>query len=115
MITGIGIDIAEMKRIKEVYERNNKFPSRILTEKELAYFSTLQPKRKLEFLAGRFAVKEAYSKANGTGIGKALSFQDIEVQKDENGRPYIVKAGCIVHVSISHSEEYVVAQVIIES
>ncbi|MGM9985761.1 MAG: holo-ACP synthase [Bacillaceae bacterium] len=114
MIQGIGIDIVELKRIEKAYERNEKFAERILTANELAVFNELQVKRKIEFLAGRFAVKEAYSKAFGTGIGKELSFQDIEVVKDELGKPFILKEGCHVHVSISHSNDYAVAQVIIE-
>lgn len=53
-----------------------------MTNKELQIFERLSPKRKIEFLAGRFAAKEAFSKAYGTGIGRDLSFRDIEIETD---------------------------------
>jgi len=115
MISGIGIDIVELQRIKKIYHRQEKFADRILTEKERSVFNELTDERKTEFLAGRFSAKEAFSKAYGTGIGKSLSFLDIEIEKDENGKPFIVKPlNKGVHLSISHSREYAVAQVIIE-
>ncbi|MDQ0155656.1 holo-ACP synthase [Robertmurraya andreesenii] len=115
MITGIGIDIVELKRIESIVERQKRFAERILTENEKQTFEGLSGKRKIEFLAGRFAAKEAFSKANGTGIGKELSFLDIEIVVDEKGKPYISKPlEKLVHLSISHSTDYAVAQVIIE-
>jgi holo-[acyl-carrier protein] synthase len=114
MIKGIGIDIVELNRIEHLI-RNEKFKNRILTNNELLQFEKLSDKRKVEFLAGRFAAKEAFAKANGTGIGKDLSFQDIEIDTDQKGKPYIhkpFKNG--VHLSISHSQTFAVAQVIIE-
>lgn len=115
MITGIGIDIVELKRIESIVERQKRFAERILTENEKQTFEGLSGKRKIEFLAGRFAAKEAFSKANGTGIGKELSFLDIEIVVDEKGKPYISKPlEKQVHLSISHSTDYAVAQVIIE-
>ncbi|WP_456276985.1 holo-ACP synthase [Bacillus sp. AK128] len=116
MIKGIGIDIIEINRIELLSEKNQKFANRILTENEKAAFTLLNGRRKNEFLAGRFAAKEAFSKAMGTGIGKGLQFTDIEISQDQLGKPYISKpfvGG--VHLSISHSKEYAVAQVIIES
>ncbi|MBO9131381.1 holo-ACP synthase [Bacillus sp. 165] len=116
MIIGTGIDIVELKRIADLLDRQPKFIDRILTAKEKEYFGLLQGKRKVEFAAGRFAVKEAYSKAIGTGIGQEVSFLDIEIINDERGKP-VLTGGTdhIVHVSISHSNEFAVAQVIIES
>lgn len=115
LITGIGIDIIEKERIRKVLERQSRFPERILTEKELEEYSRYPMKRKIEFLAGRFAAKEAYAKARGVGIGKELSFQSIEIQKDPLGKPFYSKPiGQRVHLSISHSHEYVVAQAVIE-
>src|SRR5690625_5305151 len=79
MIKGIGIDIIELNRIEESVHKNERFIKRILTDKELDVYNHLQRKRrKLEFLAGRFAAKEAFAKATGRGIGK-LSFQHIEI------------------------------------
>lgn len=115
MISGIGIDIIELDRIKALTKRKPEFAKRILTEKELFHYQKLKENRQIEYLAGRFAAKEAFSKAMGTGIGKSLSFQDIEVGKNNEGKPYIAKPICKgVHVSITHSREYACAQVIIE-
>ncbi|MGG3738765.1 holo-ACP synthase [Aeribacillus pallidus] len=114
MIKGIGIDIIEFSRIQSVFKRQPKFIERVLTPAEQEQFHQLSERRQLEFLAGRFAAKEAFAKALGTGIGTELSFQDIEIIKDEKGKPYIPYNEYIVHVSISHSIEYAVAQVVIE-
>ncbi|WP_147535912.1 holo-ACP synthase [Bacillus marasmi] len=114
MIEGIGIDIVELHRIKELMNRQQKFIDRVLTPHEKDRFITLSEKRKVEYVAGRFAAKEAFSKAVGSGIGQ-LSFLDIELHVDEFGKPYIVKPFSKgVHLSISHSEQYAVAQVVIE-
>ncbi|TYS63433.1 holo-ACP synthase [Sutcliffiella horikoshii] len=118
MIIGTGVDIVELGRIEKLMNRQPGFVNRILTSLEKERFSTLSEKRKVEFLAGRFAAKEAFSKAKGTGIGKELSFQDMTIVSTEKGRPYFSEpqmADRNVHLSISHSEQYAIAQVIIES
>jgi len=115
MIKGIGIDIIELSRIQAMLERKTKLVDRILTDKEKLKFEVLSERRQIEFLAGRFAAKEAFSKAAGTGIGKELSFLDIEIETDELGKPFIVKPDLHAHISISHSRDYAVAQVIIET
>lgn len=117
MIKGIGIDIVEINRIQKILVRQDQFPKRILTKKEYEIFDTLVKGRQTEFLAGRFAAKEAYAKAKGTGFGKYLSFQDIEILPDELGKPVIhfeLEQAQTAHLSISHSKEYAVAQVILE-
>ncbi|MDP4162376.1 MAG: holo-ACP synthase [Bacillota bacterium] len=114
MIEGIGIDIIELSRVEEILSKQKKFADRILTPAEKARFEELNGKRKIEFLAGRFAAKEAYSKANGTGIGKELSFLDIEIEADAFGKPFFSKPQGNAHLSISHSRDYAVAQVVIE-
>lgn len=116
MINGIGIDIVELARIKGAMERHQSFVTRILTTKEQTIFHKLSDNRKVEFLAGRFAAKEAFAKAVGTGIGKQLSWQDVEITPDINGKPTIVSKKTLgrIHLSISHSKEYAVANVIIE-
>ncbi len=114
MIKGIGIDIIELSRIQDLLGRKGKFTERILTPSEQDTFKTLSERRKVEFLAGRFAAKEAFSKAAGTGIGAELSFLDIEIAPDKFGKPMIMKPDVQAHVSISHSRDYAVAQVIIE-
>lgn len=115
MIIGIGIDIVELDRMKEIIEKNPKFIDRVLTDAEKAVFNGLGDKRKVEFLGGRFACKEAFSKAYGTGIGK-IQLKDIEILREENGRPVIVNSPFDgkVHVSISHTDQTAVAQVILE-
>ncbi len=116
MIVGVGIDIVELERIEKIVKRQPKFIERILTDHEKEMFTKLSGRRQIEFLAGRFASKEAFSKAVGTGIGSELSFLDIEIFSDEKGKPCIRHhAEKRVHLSISHSQEYAVAQVIIES
>lgn len=115
MIIGIGLDIVEVERITNLSIRQERFPKRILTVNELKCYKHLSDSRKVEYLAGRFAAKEAYAKARGTGIGSHLSFLDIEIGTDENGKPRIVqpKFGR-PHISITHTNQYAAAQVIIE-
>lgn len=117
MIKGIGIDLIELDRIKNSMDKNKRFIDRILTKNEREVFSILQTdRRKIEFLAGRFAAKEAFAKATGTGIGK-LSFQDIEIMNNSTGAPVVKNEEYEAYtcfVSISHSRDYAVAQVIIE-
>ncbi|NLG82092.1 MAG: holo-ACP synthase [Bacilli bacterium] len=112
MIFGVGTDLVEINRIKVNYQR---LAERVLSEKEFELFRRFNNEnRKLEFLAGRFAVKEAYAKALGTGIGE-LRFKDIEVLNDELGKPFInMQNDSKIHVSISHTEQYALAFVVIE-
>lgn len=117
MILGIGLDIVEMKRIKAAHEKSRNFAERILSVRELAQLDTLSKARQIEYLAGRFAAKEAYSKANGTGIREGCSFQQIEVLNDELGKPILYFDGIKVNgfVSITHTKEVAAAQVILQS
>lgn len=116
MIEGTGIDLLEIERVEKIILRQPNFSKRILTEKEKFHFQKLSEHRKIEFLAGRFAAKEAFSKALGTGIGKKLSFLDIEILPDKKNKPivYTAKYSGNIHVSITHTEYYVMAQVILE-
>ncbi|MFC3418824.1 holo-ACP synthase [Salinicoccus hispanicus] len=114
MIRGLGTDIIEIERIRSVEGENSRLSARILAPDEMDVYSRLsEDGRRMEYLAGRFAVKEAYSKALGTGIGSNAVFRDIICLNDENGKPYIMNDPH-AHVSISHSKAYVVATVIIE-
>ncbi|MFD2639758.1 holo-ACP synthase [Piscibacillus salipiscarius] len=118
MITGTGIDLVELHRIERLMNKNDKFINRILTEREKEQLNKFDHiKRKVEYIAGRFAAKEAFSKAIGTGIGSEVSFQSIEILPDQYGRPRIFKGGTLdenAHISLSHSKDYAIAQVIIE-
>jgi len=115
MIAGIGLDIVEIDRIRKAYIKRESFAQRVLTRRELDIFKELQGKRKVEFLAGRFSVKEAFSKALGTGIGK-VGFLDIEILPDQSGKPIVTQSPFDgnVWVSISHTDAVAAAQVILE-
>lgn len=111
MIKGIGTDIIELERIEKALQQP-KIITRILHPKEIAIFESFKSdKRRIEFFAGRFCVKEAYSKALGTGIGE-LNFNDICCLNDAHGKPYI--EGRNAHVSIAHSHTIATAYVVIE-
>ena len=106
MIYGVGVDIASIYRIKQAQEKNSNFARKILTKDEF------------DILAGRFSIKEAYAKAFGTGIGSKVSFLDIEVLNDLSGKPIMTKQPCFdelrAHISISHTDELVMTEVILE-
>ncbi len=125
MILGTGIDIIEVSRIASSYEKfGERFVNRILRPAEIAY--ALSHRKPAPFLAARFAAKEAISKAFGTGIGRQLGWQDMEVGRKESGEPFVIlhdggqrlleESGArIVHLSISHTEHYATAMAILES
>ena len=115
MIKGIGLDLVELARIKKAMNRSEKFQQRILTERELIIFETLSVSRKVEFLAGRFAAKEAYSKANGTGVGHGCELHQIEILKDVSGKPILYFDGVLVKgfISITHTGSVAAAQVVL--
>lgn len=116
MLKGTGVDIVEIDRIKEAVESfGKKFLNRVYTPLEIKYCSSLN-KLKFPELAARFAAKEAYAKAIGTGM-KGISWQDIEVSNDKRGKPELSvqgKKSKKIFVSLSHSQKYAVATVCIE-
>ncbi|MCG3421257.1 holo-ACP synthase [Oceanobacillus jordanicus] len=118
MIKGIGIDLIELDRIAESLQKGDRLAKRVLTNKELDIFNSLPTDpRRVEFLAGRFAAKEAFAKATGTGIGK-LSFRDMEVLPQQSGAPSFHAPGYSqdkIFISITHSRDYAAAQVVIEA
>jgi len=115
MIVGHGIDIEELASIQNAVEKREGFAQRVLTDKELKRFANLKGRRQIEYLAGRWSAKEAFSKAMGTGIGK-LGFQDLEILNNERGAPYFSKSPFSgkVWLSISHTDQFVTASVILE-
>lgn len=114
MIYGIGSDIVEIKRF-EKYLTDSTRLNKLYTKEEMKQFSKISNKRRqMEFLASRFAVKEAMSKALGVGISKDFSFHSVEVLKDERGKPYIIYKGFITHLTISHTDEMAMAFVVLE-
>ena len=115
MIVGHGIDIEALASIQNAVEKREGFAQRVLTDKEMERFASLKGRRQIEYLAGRWSAKEAFSKAMGTGIGK-LGFQDLEVLNNERGTPYFSKSPFSgkVWLSISHTDQFVTASVILE-
>ena len=125
-IIGIGIDIIENKRIKNSL-KNLKFKKRIYSNKELAQSSF--SKNKVSFFSKRFAAKEAFAKALGTGFRGNLNFKDIEIVNDKMGKPYYLKSKKISKIiqekfnikkyncflSISDEKDYSTAFTIIQS
>jgi holo-[acyl-carrier protein] synthase len=125
-IVGIGVDIIENKRIKNSL-KNLKFKKRIYSTKELAQSSL--SKNKVGFFSKRFAAKEAFAKALGTGFRDNLNFKDIEIMNDKKGKPYYLKSkkiSKIIHknfninkyncfLSISDEKDYSTAFTIIQS
>ena len=115
MIVGHGIDIEELASIENAVTRRECFAKRVLTPKEMERFASLKGRRQIEYLAGRWSAKEAFSKAMGTGIGK-LGFQDLEVLNNERGAPYFSQSPFSgkIWLSISHTDQFVTASVILE-
>jgi holo-[acyl-carrier protein] synthase len=125
-IVGIGVDIIENKRIKNSL-KNLKFKKRIYSNKELAQSSL--SKNKVGFFSKRFAAKEAFAKALGTGFRDNLNFKDIEIINDKKGKPSYLKSkkiSKIIHknfnikkykcfLSISDEKDYSTAFTIIQS
>ncbi len=111
------MDLIEIDRIQASMDRNKRFADRILTENEKRACNQLNDHRQMEYIAGRFAAKEAFAKALGTGIGR-LSFQDIEILNDSKGAPFLTARGFTqynIFVSITHSRDYAAAQVVLEA
>jgi len=93
-IFGIGTDIVNIKRMKtSLSKRGNKFKKRIFSTNEIAY---CQKKKNSEaYFAKRFAAKEAFTKALGTGIRREINLKDIEVSNDKLGKPSILLKGYV--------------------
>ena len=123
-IIGTGLDATEISRIAETIERyGERFIRRIFTEGEIAYC-----RRKRDFassFAARFAAKEAAMKAIGTGLRHGVTWHDVEVGREPGGRPTILFTGKAaefaaqlgmkrVALSLTHTEETAMAQVILE-
>lgn len=114
MITGTGIDITEVRRLRQAVEKwGNDFLNRVFTAEELKNAKTRGSL--YQHLAGRFAAKEAVFKALGN---KDLGWKDVSILNDKEGKPYCIisnnKADKVdVHISISHVKTYAVASAIV--
>ena len=114
MIRGIGVDISSPERFEGM---EDKLLSRLFTQREIEK----APMRACEYYAARFAAKEAFSKALGTGIN-GFSLTEIEVAENEKGKPYFILSGraeklaegLTLHLSMSHERDAAVAMVVAE-
>lgn len=125
MIFGIGTDIVEVSRIAaSIEEFGDAFAQRILAECELDNYQ--QSHIKARFLAKRFAAKEAFSKALGTGLRAPATFQNIAVSHDDLGKPILILAAELrallqdknitqTHISISDEKNLAAAFVVLET
>ncbi len=125
MTVGTGIDIAETERIEQALKRHgDRFSRKIFTPAEIAYCERF--KNKAERYAARFAAKEAAFKALGTGWANGVRWLDVEISHQASGKPELRFSGrarelagalgvARAVVSISHTNRYAVAQVILES
>ncbi|WP_106770015.1 holo-ACP synthase [Paenibacillus faecalis] len=128
MIYGIGHDVLEMRRVALLLggPYGQKFIERVLTKTEQALAENKGGSR-TEFVAGRFAAKEAVSKAFGCGIGSVIGFRDIEILPDKHGKPVVTLSASawsrlgigkpgqyILHLTISHQTELASAFSIVE-
>jgi holo-[acyl-carrier protein] synthase len=123
LVFGIGTDIIEVERIKKQLENNSGLREKLFTSHEIAYCEN--KKNKAQHYAARFAAKEAFLKAIGTGWREGLKFNEIEVTNDKMGKPMIVLSGKTkdfvdqinitnIQVSLTHIKDVVNAIVIIE-
>ena len=125
MIIGLGVDLEEVRRLGEAIRRHGRiFVERIFTPAEIAYCE--RHRDAVERYAARFAAKEATMKALGTGWAKGVRWRDIEVTRQPGGRPGIVLHGAAreyaermgvrqVSLSITHSANFALAEVILEN
>ena len=125
MIVGLGLDIAEIDRIEAAIARHGApFLERLYTPREVSYCE--KHRNKFERYAGRFAAKEAAMKALGTGWRHGVRWRDIEVVREPSGKPTLHLEGVArefadrmgvksISITITHSGNFALAQVIFES
>lgn len=129
MILGIGVDLCEIVRVERSLTRfGERFAGRVFTSSERA--DSIQRPRPAAALAGRFAAKEACSKALGTGFGRDVDWKDIQLSNEDSGRPTMELSGraravldvltpsnceTFVHVSLTYESGLALALVLIEA
>jgi len=124
LIFGIGTDIIDIKRVERSVSNDNGFKEKVFTQHEIDYCEPL--KSKYQNYAARYAAKEAFFKAIGTGWRGGLKFTEIEIVNDKLGKPEILLYGKAkefaqengfekIHVSLTHLKEYANSIVIIET
>ena len=123
-VLGIGVDLVECIRIERAIDRfGDRFLHRVFTESEIEY--SMSMKFPARHLAARFAGKEAVAKDFGTGIGKAMGWRNIDIQKESSGEPFLVFSGPAQElaakrgvtsalITLSHTEHHAMASVVLE-
>ena len=118
-VYSVGVDLIEIERVDQLLEKyGEKFLKRIYTEVEIKYCSKKQNKGSF---AARFAAKEAVFKATGLGLGKSMTWKDVEVINDEQGKPEVklygrtaeILADKTIQLSLSHSRDAAIAIVVV--
>ena len=123
MVTGMGIDMIETKRVASKIAKESGFREKVFSPDEIRYCEAKT--NKAEHYAARFAAKEAFFKALGTGWKNGTAFNEVEITNDESGKPEIVLFGETlktitgmsigkISVSLSHLKDIAAAVVIIE-
>ena len=129
MIVGVGTDICDVRRIEATLaRRGDRFPERVLGERELAVFHARRARvdaRGLRYLATRFSAKESFSKAIGLGITSPMRWRDCEILNHASGQPYIrlggelarwfAERGWQAHVSVTDETDYAASFVVVET
>ena len=121
-IFGIGTDIIDITRIQKLLNKNSQFKNRIFSTKEIKYCDLKT--NKIACYSKRFAAKEAFTKALGTGISKGISFNEISINNNKNGSPFIeltgktktivknlIKSKNKIYLSLSDEKKYAWAMV----
>jgi len=125
-IFGIGTDIVDINRIQKLINKNIKFRNKIFSKKEIKYCESKT--NKVASYSKRFAAKEAFAKALGVGISKGISFNEIVVNNNKYGAPFIELSGKTktivqtlikkknkIYLSLSDEKKYALAMVVISS
>jgi holo-[acyl-carrier protein] synthase len=123
-IFGIGTDIVDVSRMKKLIDKNQKFINRIFSIKEIKYCNSQS--NKISSYSKRFAAKEAFAKALGIGISKGISFNEISINNNKDGAPFIellgntktivkklIKKKNKIYLSLSDEKKYALAMVVI--
>ena len=123
-IFGIGTDIVDVSRVKKLLNNSKKIKHRIFSPKEIKFCESKINKN--AFYAKRFAAKEAFVKALGTGVSRGISFNEISINNDKKGAPFIellgktkvivknlIKEKNKIYLSLSDEKKYALAMVVI--
>jgi holo-[acyl-carrier protein] synthase len=124
MIVGLGSDLLDVARVEQKLQEDSGLAATLFTPPEIRYCES--QRHPAQHYAARFAAKEALLKALGTGWRDGLSWHEIEIRRDELGRPVMVLSGKVeqlarerrvarVHVSLTHTAAFAAATVILES